>query len=54
MKEFNLWNLIECFGSKEEQSFLINCSDSIYEAIDDKVISLCDEIKEYIQEGKGQ
>ena len=50
MREFNLWDLITMFGDDKERKLFINCSDSVYGILDDKVLDLSSDIRDFIEE----
>jgi hypothetical protein len=50
MREFNLWDLITMFGDDKERKLFLSCSDSVYEQLDDKVLDLSSDIRDFIEE----
>jgi hypothetical protein len=50
MREFNLWDLITMFGDDKEKKLFLNCYDSVYYQLDDKVLDLSSDVRDFIEE----
>jgi len=49
MREFNLWDLMETFGTKEQKKIMINLPEEEYNVLDCEVIELANTIRDKLE-----